>query len=78
MDAKQISLTLPENLFNASKKYSEEFGYRNLQEFILDLIRGKVVAENVGRYKAIEGRMKQGIGVRRLNQKDAVRFLHSL
>ena len=45
MNQKQISLTIPENLFEASKEYYEELGYRNLQEFILDLIRKKVIIE---------------------------------
>ena len=47
MTLKQISLTIPENLLKASKEYSNEFGYRNVQEFILELIRKKVFFEKI-------------------------------
>jgi len=75
---KQISLTMPEVLFEASQDYYKEFGYRNLQEFILDLVRKKVVMENIARYKEIEERMKKGIGVKKFNQKDALKYLKEL
>lgn len=78
MAQKQISLTMPDTLFEASKDYYEELGYRNLQEFILDLLRRKVVMENIERYKEIEERMNKGIGVKRLNQKDSVKYLKNL
>lgn len=78
MAQKQISLTMPDTLFEASKDYYEELGYRNLQEFILDLLRRKVVMENIERYKEIEERMNKGIGVKRFNQKDSVKYLKSL
>ncbi len=71
-------MTIPENLLEASKDYSEEYGYRNLQEFILDLMRQKVVLENMERYKQMEERMKKGIGVKRFNQKDAAKYLRGL
>ena len=74
---KQISLTMPENLFKVSEEYSEGFGYKNIQEFILDLIRKKVIFDNVERYKKIEERMKRGIEVKKLSQKDAVKYLKS-
>ena len=75
---KQISLTIPQSLIEASREYYEQMGYRNLQEFILDLIRKKVVIENIERYKEIEERMKKGIGVKKFNQKNAVRYLRGL
>ncbi len=75
METKQISLALPEVLFEASKEYSEEYGYRTLQEFIVDLLRKKVVLENIERYKEIEERMKKGIGVKRFTQDEAVKYL---
>ena len=78
MTLKQISLTMPENLFQASKEYSNEFGYRNVQEFILDLVRNRVILENIERYKEIEKRMKKGIGVKKFSQKDAVKYLKGL
>lgn len=78
MALKQISLTLPENLLNATKDYSKEFGYRNVQEFILELVRNRVLYENVERYQKIEQEMKAGKNVKKFNQKDAVNYLKSL
>jgi metal-responsive CopG/Arc/MetJ family transcriptional regulator len=78
MALKQISLTLPENLLNATKDYSKEFGYRNVQEFILELVRNRVLYENVERYQKIEKEMKAGKKVKKFNQKDAVKYLKSL
>lgn len=72
---KQISLTLPENLLEASKDHSKEVGYRNIQEFILDLIRKKVILGNIGRYKRTEKRMKEGVRVKKLSQKEAEKYL---
>ncbi|MBI2541080.1 hypothetical protein HYV80_00020 [Candidatus Woesearchaeota archaeon] len=75
---KQISLTMPENLLYASKDYSEQFGYKNVQEFILDLVRDKVVLRNIERYRKIDERMKKGIGVKRFSQKGAVKYLKEI
>ena len=78
MTLKQISLTIPENLLKASKEYSKEFGYRNLQELILELIRKKVFFERMERYQKIENDMIRGKNVKKFNQKDAVEYLKSL
>lgn len=78
MILKQISLTIPENLLEASKEYYQELGYRNLQEFILDLIRKRVIIDNIKRYKEIEKRMQKNIGVKKFNQKDAIKYLEGL
>jgi len=78
MTLKQISLTIPENLLKASKEYSKEFGYRNIQEFILELIRKKVFFEKIERYQKIEKEMILGKKVKKFNQKDAVEYLESL
>ncbi len=78
MVLKQISLTMPKVLLEASKEYSQEFGYRTLQEFILDLVRKKVVTDNLERYKEIEERMKKGAGVRKFSQKGAAKYLKGL
>ncbi len=75
---RQISLTLPESLWFLSKDYTATFGYRSLQEFILDLLRKKLLPENIERYKAIEERMKKGLGVKKFNQKEAVQYLKGL
>lgn len=78
MVLKQISLTIPENLLEASRNYYQEFGYRNLQEFILDLIRKKVIIENIERYKEIEARMKKGIGLKKFDKKTAIQYLDDM
>ena len=69
---------MPEALFEASEEYYHEFGFRSLQEFILHLVREKVVLDNLERYRQIEERMKKGKGVKKLDQKRAVRYLKSL
>ena len=78
MTLKQISLTIPENLLQASKDYSEHFGYKNVQEFILDLVRDKVVLQNIERYKKIDERMSKGIGVKKFSQKAAINYIKEL
>lgn len=78
MALKQISLTIPENLLKASKEYSKEFGYKNIQEFILELIRKKVFFEKIERYQKIEKEMISGKKVKKFNQKDAAEYLESL
>jgi metal-responsive CopG/Arc/MetJ family transcriptional regulator len=78
MALKQISLTIPENLLKASKEYSKEFGYKNIQEFILELIRKKVFFEKLERYQRIEKEMISGKNVKKFNQKDAIDYLENL
>jgi len=78
MALKQISLTVPENLLKASKEYSKEFGYRNVQEFILELIRKKVFFEKIDRHERIEKEMILGKNVKKFSQKDAVEYLENL
>ncbi len=75
MGLKQISLTMPEKLFKASKEYTREFGYRNLQEFILELLRKKVILERVERYREIESQMRQGKNVKKFSQAEAAKYL---
>lgn len=75
---KQISLTLPENLLKASKRYIEKYGYRNVQDLILEMLRDRVLAENIKRYLKIEERMKKGIGVTRVRAEEAEKYLDSL
>ena len=71
---KQISLAFPEVLYKESKEHSEEYGYKNLQEFILDILRRKVVIENVERHKEIELEMRK-YG-KKMSQKQAVKHLN--
>ena len=78
MVLKQISLAMPENLLQASRNYSEQFGYKNVQEFILDLVRDKVVLQNIERYRKIDERMAKGIGVKKFSQKGAVSHIKEM
>ena len=78
MKNKQISVTVPESILEASEEYCNELGYRNLQEFIVDLMRRAVVFENVDRYKKIEARMKNGIGVKKFSTKEATEYIRGL
>lgn len=78
MELKQISLTIPENLLKESKEYCEQYGYRNLQELILDLVRKKVISENVERYREVEIRMSKNIEVKKFNQKNAIKYIKGL
>ena len=75
---KQISVTIPKPIFEASKAYCYRLGYRNLQEFIIDLMRRKVIFENIEKYNKIESRMKNGIGVKRFGVKSAVKYIRGL
>ena len=75
MAIKQISLSLPENLLKASEKYADEFGYKNVQELILDLVRKKVLLDKIRRYRLIEERMIKGEGVKSFDQKGAEKYL---
>ena len=78
METKQISLVLPTTLLEASKEYSQEYGYRTIQELIIDLLRKKILLENAERYREIEENMKKGIGVKKFSQKEAVKYLRGL
>lgn len=78
MELKQINLTIPQNLLEESQEYSNQYGYKNIQEFILDLIRRKLILDKVGRYQEIEERMKNRIGVKKFNKKEAVKYLKGL
>lgn len=75
---KQINLTIPDVLFDLSNDYSKNFGYLNLQEFILDLVRKKVILGNIEKYREIEEKMKNGKSVKRFSQKGAVSYLRGL
>tara|TARA_Y100000310_G_C20662985_1_gene805825 strand:+ start:1692 stop:1925 length:234 start_codon:yes stop_codon:yes gene_type:complete len=75
---KQISLTIPKTLFDASREYCQDLGYKTMQEFILDLMRRKVILENTERYAKIKARVKKGKSVKRFNQKDALKYVKGL
>jgi len=78
MTLKQISLTIPEKLLNETKNYSKEYGYRNVQELILELVRNRVLYEKMERYQQIEKDMKIGKKMKKFSQKEAIDYLKSL
>lgn len=47
MEAKQVNISVPNKLYSKIEEYVEEYGYRNAQDLFLDLIRRKVIFENV-------------------------------
>ncbi len=78
MSLKQISLSMPEKLFRASKEYTQECGYKNIQEFILELLRKRVILNRVERYSKIEAQMKSGKNVKKFSQAEAMKYLKGL
>jgi len=78
MTLKQISVTIPEKLLKETKNYIKEYGYRNVQELILELVRNRVINEKIERYQRIEHDMQQGKKVKKFSQKEAVEYLKSL
>lgn len=75
MQTEQISLTLPEVLFKESREYIKEYGYKNVQELVLDLLRQKVLIEKVERYKKIDQELDKQKG---MSQKEAIKYLKGL
>lgn len=69
---------MPKTLFEASVEYSQEYGYRTIQEFIVDLLRRKVILENTERYQEIEEKMKRGKGVKKFGQAEALEYLKGI
>ena len=78
MALKQISLTVPEPLLKASKSYCIEFGYRNVQELVIELMRDRIFLENIDHYRKISERMDRGKGVKTFDQKGALKYLRDL
>ncbi|MEA1945567.1 MAG: ribbon-helix-helix domain-containing protein [Euryarchaeota archaeon] len=42
----QINIRLPDRLQSAAEQYVDNYGYRNIQEFILEAIRDKIFRDN--------------------------------
>ena len=42
----QINIRLPARLQSATEQYVDNYGYRNIQEFILEAIRDKIFRDN--------------------------------
>jgi hypothetical protein len=78
MKMKQISLTMPEQLFLFSKKQSEDLGYRNVQEYLLELVRDRIFLKNLPEYEKIVARMKKGIGVKKMTQSEAIEYFKNM
>ena len=47
-------------------------------EIVLDLVRDKVVLQNIERYRKIDERMRKGLGVKKFSQKSAVKYIKEL
>ena len=60
------------------KNYTQKLGYRNIQEFILELLRKKVMFEKIKRYDDIEKEMKKGKNMKKFNKEGAVKYLENL
>lgn len=69
---KQISLTVPEVLFKASRDYSKEMGYRSTQEFIVDLVRRKVFLDEDERLGRLEAEMDNNPNITKLRSRREV------
>ena len=76
MALKQISVTMPLGLFQASKEYSEDYGYKNVQELILDELRKRVLAKRIERYAGIEAGIDRK--AKTLGQKEAIAYLEGI
>lgn len=66
--AAQINVRMPEKLLEATKKYSKEHGYENVQEFIRETIRHKLYSD-LERFKGI---IK---GNKRMSHKERMQLL---
>ena len=72
--SKQISITMPEQLYKESCKQVKKLGFRSVQEFILDSHRKRVLSQK--RYEEILYELKtKGT---KLTQKEALNFLGKL
>lgn len=72
--SKQISITIPQKMYDETREHYDELGFRSIQEFILDSHRRRLVAEK--RHQEILRELKKrGKG---LSQKEANAFLERL
>lgn len=42
MGTKQINLKMPAKFYSAAKSFAESYGYRNVQDLVMDSIREKI------------------------------------
>lgn len=76
VESKQISVTMPSKLFESSKNYVKEFGYKSVQELILELMRERIMEKNLERYEKIEKEMKKN--AKNYTQAEAIEHLRKL
>ena len=76
MALKQISVTMPMSLFKASKEYSREYGYKNVQELILEELRKRVLAKRIARYEEIEEEIDRE--AKAMGKKEALAYLEGI
>jgi len=46
METKQINIKIPKNLLIAAESYANNFGFRNIQELMMESMREKVFEKN--------------------------------
>ena len=67
MEAKQVNIAVPLKLYSKIEDYVKEYGYRNTQDLFLDLVRQKVVFENLENHNLKEDFVDEMLS---LNKKD--------
>lgn len=78
MALKNINLSIPENLLKEAQHFADDFGYRNVQELLLDLLRSKLMNELYLENKRIEDEMDRGINVKKMSQEEAIEYFKNL
>jgi len=71
---KQISITIPKEIYEETNKQYGELGFRSMQEYILDSHRRRLVAEK--RYQEILRELKEK--GEKLSKEEAEVFLEKL
>ena len=46
METKQLKLKIPKNILVPAERYSKEFGFRNIQDLLLESLREKIFERN--------------------------------
>jgi len=76
---RQISVSIPDLVYKEGSKYAKKFGYRNVQEVMVDLLRRNLFGNEVAEYKRISKEMRDGKNVVRFEtKKDALEFLEAI
>lgn len=76
---RQISVSLPDLVYKEGRKYAKKFGYRNIQDVMVDLLRRNLFGDEVAEYRQISKEMSAGKNVVRFEtKKDALEFLEAI